>query len=57
MEISALFVVAKYRKVKIANAFVVSDILGKTWEPKFHEFNIKRALNKLLDAAVECLME
>lgn len=56
MEASALFAVAKYRKVKMASAFVVSDLLGgKEWEPKFHEFNVKKTLYKLIDAAVECL--
>ena len=55
MEASALFAVAKYRKVKIAAAFVVSDILGKKWEPKFHEFDTVKAQNRLIDAAVECL--
>lgn len=55
MEASALFVVAKYRKVKIASAFVVSDILGKKWEPKFHALDVVRSQNKLIDAAVDCL--
>ncbi len=55
MEASALFAVAKLRKVKIASAFVVSDVLLKEWEPKFHKLNVRRALNKLVDAGVECL--
>lgn len=55
MESSALFAVAKYRKVKIASAFVVSDVLGEKWEPKFHTFNVKKTLNKLLDTCVKCL--
>lgn len=55
MEASALFAVAKYRKVKIVSAFVVSDILGKKWEPKVHHTNVKRKLNKLLDIAINCL--
>ena len=55
MEASALFAVAKLRKVKIASAFVVSDILGEKWEPKFHTFNVKSTLNKLIDAGVNCL--
>ncbi|OGJ17905.1 hypothetical protein A3K73_02765 [Candidatus Pacearchaeota archaeon RBG_13_36_9] len=55
MEASALFAVAKLRKVKIASAFVVSDVLSKEWGPKFHTFNVRRALNKLIDAGVECL--
>lgn len=55
MESSALFAVAKYRKVKLASAFVVSDLLGKTWLPKFHRFNVKKAQNKLIDSAIKCL--
>ena len=55
MESSALFTVAKLRKVKIASAFVVSDVLGEKWEPKFHHINLRRALNKLVDAAIDCL--
>ena len=47
MEASAMFAVAKYRKVKIASAFVVSDILGTKWVPKFHKLDVKRTLNKL----------
>ena len=54
MEASALFAVASYRKVKIASAFVVSDILGKEWAPNFHRFDVRKAQNNLLDAAVEC---
>ncbi len=54
MEASALFAVAKYRKVKIAAAFVVSDVLGKKWKPMFHYINIKKIQNKMIDAAVEC---
>ncbi len=55
MEASALFAVAKYRKVKIAAAFVVSDVLKDAWEPNFHKFNVKRNLNLLIDAAVKTL--
>ena len=55
MEASALFAVAEYRKVKIASAFVVSDVLGGEWKPKFHKFNVARAQNRLIDAAVKCL--
>ena len=57
MEASALFAVAKYRKVKIASAFVVIDLLGKKWLPKFHRFDVRKAQNKLIDAAVECLRD
>jgi len=56
MEASALFVVAQFRKVKIASAFVVSDILGeKKWSPEFDSKHVKLKLNKLFDAAIECL--
>jgi uridine phosphorylase len=55
MEASALFAVAKLRKVKIASAFVVSDVLGEKWEPKFHHFNTKQGLNNLVVAAFDCL--
>jgi len=55
MEASALFTVAKYRKVKMASAFVVSDVLGEKWDPKFHKMDVKRSLNKLIDAAITCL--
>ncbi len=55
MEASALFAVAKLREVKIASAFVVSDVLLKEWRPKVHKRSLRRALNKLVDAGVECL--
>ncbi len=55
MEAAALFAVATVRKVKIASAFSVSDVLGEKWEPKFHERQYKINQHKLLDAAVECL--
>jgi purine-nucleoside phosphorylase len=56
MEASALFAVAKYRKVKIAAAFVVSDVMGEKWIPKFHKFNVRRNLNLLIDSAVKCIL-
>lgn len=55
MEASALFAVAKFRRVKIASAFVVSDILGKKWEPKFFHMNTKKLKFQLIDAAIDCL--
>jgi len=55
MEASALFAVAKLRKVKIASAFVVSDVLGEKWDPKFHTLNLKQSLNKLVEAGFDCL--
>ena len=55
MEASALFAIARYRNVKIASAFVVSDLLGKEWLPNFHRFDVKKAQEKLIDVAIECL--
>ncbi|MEK6899036.1 MAG: nucleoside phosphorylase [Nanoarchaeota archaeon] len=52
MEASALFAVAGYRKVKIASAFVVSDLLGKEWQPNFHRFDVRKAQNDLIDAGL-----
>jgi uridine phosphorylase len=58
MEASALFAVAQVRKVKIASAFVISDVLGeKKWDPQFDAVEKKKKLKKLLDAAVNCLIE
>lgn len=58
MEASALFAVAKVRKVKIASAFVVSDILGEDkWDPQFNKKHVKQNLNKLFDVAVSCLLK
>ena len=55
MEASALFAVAKLKKVKIASAFVVSDVLGDKWEVNFDKFEVKNGLRRLFDSAVECL--
>ncbi len=56
MESSSLFAVAQVRKVEIAAAFVVSDILGdKKWNPEFDSKHVKIKLNKVLDAAINCL--
>ena len=54
MEASALFAVASLRKVKIASAFVVSDILGEKWDPMFHKLDMKKTVNQLLDACIDC---
>lgn len=57
MESSAIFVIAKVRKVKAASAFVVSDLLSDNkWEPKFGARHINQKLYKLFDAALECLL-
>lgn len=56
MEASALFTVAKVRKVKIAAAFTVSDTLGEEWrniqedKPNI----VKENLISLVDAALDC---
>lgn len=55
MEASALFAVAKLRKVRIAGAFVVSDVIGKKWEPKFHHVNLRKGLDQVIAAAFNCL--
>lgn len=55
MESSALFAVAKYRKVKMASAFVVSDVLRNKWENNMTHFNTKNSLKRLIDAGVNCL--
>ena len=57
MEASALFTVAKLRGAKIASVFVVSDVLGKKWEPKFHTLDVKKALNQLVDCSIQCLLK
>ncbi len=57
MEASALFAVARVRKVKIASAFVVSDLLGDRWDPQFYAKHVKENLKKLVDAAVQCLSQ
>ena len=51
-----IFAVAKYRRVKIARASIVNDILAKKGEFKFQELIVKRASNKSLDAAAEYLI-
>ncbi|MEK7655485.1 MAG: nucleoside phosphorylase, partial [Patescibacteria group bacterium] len=56
MESSALFTVARVRKVKIAAAFVVSDVLGdEKWDPQFDAKHVNQKLNQLFDVAMECL--
>jgi len=43
MEASALFAVAKIRNVKIAAAFVVSDVLGEEkWDPQFDSKHVTK---------------
>ena len=54
MEAAALFAIAEVRKVKIASMFAVSDVLGEKWDPQFHKINLKRTLNRMFDAAMDC---
>jgi len=56
MEASALFAVAKLRGVKIASVFAVSDVLGNDkWDPRFHTFDLKKNLGKLIDTGLGVL--
>jgi uridine phosphorylase len=56
MEASALFAVAQYRKVDLATAFVVSDILGDAWEPHLKSPELSNKLNLLFETSVEALL-
>ncbi len=56
MEASALFAVAEVKKVKMASAFVVSDVLDKKWDPQFDKMDVRKALNEVAEAAIDCLM-
>ena len=50
-----ILVVSSLRKVKMASAFVVSDILGKDkWDPQFDARHVQQKLKLLMDAAVDC---
>jgi len=58
MESSALFIVAGVRKVKIASAFAVTDVLGHDkWNPQFDARHVNKRLYRLLDAAIRCLVK
>jgi uridine phosphorylase len=57
MEASAIFTVAKFRKVKAAAIFIVSDILGHKKHTKFHRFDTKKGQRQIIDAAYDCLKE
>jgi len=53
METSALFTIARIRKVRIASAFVVSDVLNeKKWNPQFGTTKVVQKLNELFDAGI-----
>ncbi|MAG79211.1 hypothetical protein CMI40_02445 [Candidatus Pacearchaeota archaeon] len=55
METSALFIIAKYRNVKIASCFIVSDVLGDEWKPISDDIATKKDLRDLFEIAVKCL--
>ncbi len=58
MESSALFTVAQVRNVKIASAFVVSDVLSdEKWDPQFNAKHVTQKLYQLFDVALECLLQ
>jgi uridine phosphorylase len=56
METSALFAVAKYRKMQIASMQVVSDILSESgWLPAFKHKEVAIGLQKAITCAVHAL--
>ncbi len=55
MEAAALFAVARVRAIEVASAFVISDLLGETWEPQFQAGEVARKLVRLYQIAVESL--
>ncbi len=56
MEASALFTIAKFRGVKIASCFSVSDTLAELeWRPEFHSDTTQEGLEKLFAAAFDTL--
>ncbi len=58
MEASALFSVAKYRKVNLGAIFTASDSLAELkWDPQFHNERTKRSLEILYKSAIEVLMK
>ncbi len=58
MEASALFAVARFRGVRIAACFSVSDTLAElAWRPEFHAETTTEGLEALFAAAQEALRE
>lgn len=56
-ELSALLVIAKLRKVKIAGAFFTSDLIGGDSWNNFYSSNyqfVKNGLEKLADISIDC---
>jgi len=52
MEASALFAIAKVRKVSAGAVFVISDTLGTKWKPHFNSAILEQNLNKTFDDIV-----
>jgi uridine phosphorylase len=56
MEAAALFAVARFRGLRLAAAFAISDSLaGGTWDPQFHQPRLRENLTALHHAAVSAL--
>ncbi|PIN93374.1 hypothetical protein COU54_03175 [Candidatus Pacearchaeota archaeon CG10_big_fil_rev_8_21_14_0_10_31_24] len=56
MEAAGLFAIAQVRNVKIASAFVVSDIIDDDgWTPQFHTDEVRLGIKGLVDASIHCL--
>jgi len=57
MEASAVFAVAKFRKVKAASIFTISDLATKDfeWNPQFHSKELKIGYRNLLRICVDAL--
>lgn len=54
MESSALFTIAKCRKVKLASVFIVRDVLGKKWDDRKWK-NVESLARYVLDLSAEFL--
>jgi uridine phosphorylase len=58
MEASALFAVAKVRNVKLAAAFVISDVIGKdVWDPQFDKKHVRQKLKALSEQGMYFLLK
>lgn len=56
MEASALFIVAKVRRVQAAAVFIISDsVAGNKWKPKFHILHQQAILDKVYSSLVQTL--
>jgi uridine phosphorylase len=57
MEASAIFAVAKFRKISAASLFVISDLATKNfeWPPQFHSSQVKRGFKRLFKVCAETL--